>query len=473
MATPLASAGNVGSASASSSGSSRRLSRCSSSADSGCASAQAAYASSHSAPHAEPRSRSSRVCSSTPGGISKVCSGSKPRTFLVAATSSAPERAAVGRLGALRVGRGPRDDRVEDDERGLVGHAAGLADGVVEGRDVLDVVGAAVGPVDGLDVPAVGLVAGGDVLGEGDVGVALDRDPVAVVDDGEVAELLGAGDRARLGADALLEVAVGGQDVDLVVEEALAGRGVGVEHAVDASCRQRHADGVADALAQRAGRDLDAGGVAELGVAGGLGAPGAQRLEVVELEAEAAEVELGVEGDASVAARQHEAVAGDPLGVGRVVAHDLLEEQVRHRREAHGGAGVAVADLLDRVHRQDPGGVDRALVDVVPLEGGGQGGLLGQRGSSRWSAARARAGARAGVQDHRCVRWPRLRAYRRGRVDSTPPDGPSGCRFMCSSSTSVPRSRDRIRPVPPPPATEVPTVSHAGPHAAIRAAVDR
>src|SRR6478736_4222847 len=68
------------------------------------------------------------------------------------------------------------------------------------------------------------------------------------------------------------------------------------------------------------------------------------------------------------------------------LCHHLLEQQVRRRREAHGRAGVAVAHLLDRVHRQDPGGVDGPAVDVVPLEGGGQGGLLGQRSSSRWSA---------------------------------------------------------------------------------------
>ena len=58
-------------------------------------------------------------------------------------------------------------------------------------------VGAAVGPVDVLDVPAVGLVARGDVLGERDVGVVLDRDLVVVVDQGQVAELLGAGDARR------------------------------------------------------------------------------------------------------------------------------------------------------------------------------------------------------------------------------------------------------------------------------------
>jgi len=90
----------------------------------------------------------------------------------------------------------------------------------------------------------------------------------------------------------------------------------------------RHAHGGGEALAERAGRDLDAVGVAVLGVAGRLRAPGAQRLEVVELEAVAAEVELDVLGQRAVPDREDEAVAADPLAVAGVTTHDLLEEEV-------------------------------------------------------------------------------------------------------------------------------------------------
>jgi hypothetical protein len=59
-------------------------------------------------------------------------------------------------------------------------------------------------------------------------------------------------------------------------------------------------------LPQRAGGGLDAGGVAELGVARRLAAPGAQRLDVLQLEAPAAEEELEVQGEAGVAAGEDE-----------------------------------------------------------------------------------------------------------------------------------------------------------------------
>ncbi|CAM5581502.1 hypothetical protein SCYAM73S_04252 [Streptomyces cyaneofuscatus] len=275
------------------------------------------------------------------------------------------EGGTMGLAGVLLGGRGPADDRPQQDQ----GRAAGLAlrglDGGEQGVDVLHVVAGA-GEVDRLDVPAVRGVAGGHVLAEGDVGVVLDGDVVGVVEDDEVAELLASGQRTGLGRDAFHQVAVGGDDVHVVVEGAGAGRRVGVEEAALAAGGHGHADGGGEPLAERPGGDLDAPGVAVLGVAGGAGAPGSQRLQVVQLHAVTAQVQLDVEGEAGVAAGEHEAVAAEPLVVGRVVAHDLLEEQVREGRQAHRGAGVAVARLLHGVGGEQPDGVDGADVERAP-----------------------------------------------------------------------------------------------------------
>src|SRR5690625_5409884 len=80
-----------------------------------------------------------------------------------------PQFGAVSRPGALFIGRGPADDGPQGDEGGLVGDALGLLDRLVQGVDVLEILIAA-GPVDALGVPAVGLVAGHDILGECHVG---------------------------------------------------------------------------------------------------------------------------------------------------------------------------------------------------------------------------------------------------------------------------------------------------------------
>ena len=145
-----------------------------------------------------PRSTRPRVWAMTSSATSKVCSGSKPSSSLVAATSSSPSAEPCGLARALGLGGRPRDDRLQLMKLGRSVTAPAAVERGVQGGDVLDVVGVAVGPVDGLHVPAVRLVARGDVLAEGDVGVVLDRDPVAVVDQREVAQPLGAGQRGRL-----------------------------------------------------------------------------------------------------------------------------------------------------------------------------------------------------------------------------------------------------------------------------------
>ena len=101
----------------------------------------------------------------------------------------------------------------------------------------------------------------------------------------------------------------------MMVERALAGGGVRVEQAAFVARRHRHPDRRGQALAERTGGDLNALGVPEFRVARRLGSPGPQRLDVSQFEAEAAEVELQVQGQAAVPGRQHEPIAAQPVGV--------------------------------------------------------------------------------------------------------------------------------------------------------------
>src|SRR5699024_6126830 len=105
-------------------------------------------------------------------------------------------------------------------EGGPVGLPLSGGDRFGDCLNVLLVGGATIRPVHELGVPSVCGVAACHVLGEGDVGVIFDGDAVVIPDDDEVAQLLGAGQRGRLGGDAFLQVAVGGDDIDVVVKRA-------------------------------------------------------------------------------------------------------------------------------------------------------------------------------------------------------------------------------------------------------------
>ena len=164
--------------------------------------------------------------------------------------------------------------------------------------------------------------------------------------------------RRRLVAHALRQTAIAGDHEGVVVRER------GTEAGAQVLLRQRHADGVRDALAQGTRGDLDAGGVSVLGVAGSRGSPLPEGAEVVELETEPGQVQRRVEQHRRVAGGKDEAVAVGPRGIGGVVGHDPREQDVGQGREGHRGPLMARLGLLHCVHGQGADHVDTALFEV-------------------------------------------------------------------------------------------------------------
>ena len=216
-------------------------------------------------------------------------------------------------------------------------------------------------------VPAIGREAAIDLLGEGEVGRAVDRDPVGVVEHLEAAQPQVPGERRRFAGDALHEIAVRGQHPGAVVEERCAARR---EAGRELLAGDRHADRRGETLAERAGRRLDARSVAELRMAGSLRVELAEALELGYGQVVARHVQQGVEQRRGVAARQDEAVAVRPERIGGIVAEVPGPQQVGHRRLAERRAGVAGFRLLDHVDGEKTQGIDRELVDVAVARSG-------------------------------------------------------------------------------------------------------
>ena len=276
--------------------------------------------------------------------------GIEPHHLLRRPDLGLAERRSVRLRGVDRVRRRVRDVRPEDDQRGAVFLGLGCRERAEERVEIL-------GVVDVLDVPAVGLEALALVLGREREGRrAVDRDVVVVVDVDEPTEAEVAGDRGGLLGDALHHVAVGADRVDPRVDDLVMRPVVAVG---EEALRDRHPDAVREALAERPGRRLDAGGVAPLGVAGRPRAPLPELLQVVEREVVAREMERRVLEDARVTGGEDEAVAARPVRIGRVVAHHVAVEEVGDGRERHRRAGVPGVRLLHRIHRERANRVDR------------------------------------------------------------------------------------------------------------------
>ena len=165
------------------------------------------------------------------------------------------------------------------------------------------------------------------------------------------------GERDRFLADAFHQVAVGGEHVGLVIDDA------GAEFRRQMALGDRHADRVGEALAERAGGGLDAGRMAVFRMTGGDRAELAEALDLLDRHRRiAGEIEQRVEQHRAVAGREHEAVAVGPGRIGGIEFQELREQHGRDVGGAHRQAGMAGFRLLDRVHRQRADGVGHGVM---------------------------------------------------------------------------------------------------------------
>ena len=215
--------------------------------------------------------------------------------------------------------------------------------------DILGVVAVAMqhGPAGGAEpLPLVGDVGHADLAVDGNVVVVPQHD--------QLRQPLHPGKADRLMADAFHQAAVTGDDPGVVIDHLLA------KARAQAFLGDGEADGIGDALTQRAGRRLDPLGVAIFRVAGGLGAPLAEIADLFQRHVlVAGEVKQRVKQHRPVTGGQDEAVAVGPVRRGGVEFQVLGEEDGRDIGHPHRHAGVAGIGGLDGVHgkRADRGGL--------------------------------------------------------------------------------------------------------------------
>ena len=167
-----------------------------------------------------------------------------------------------------------------------------------------------------------------------------------------MAELVVARHGDRFLADALHQAAIAHEDVGPMLAQIVA------EFGVQDALGEREAHRVRDALAERAGRRLDAVGVLVFGVAGGLAVDLAKPLQLIQRHIlDAGQVQQAVEQHRAVAVRQQEAVAVEPVRIGRIELHEILEENGRDVGHAHRRAGMAALGLLHGIHGKKPDAV--------------------------------------------------------------------------------------------------------------------
>ncbi len=256
------------------------------------------------------------------------------------------ERGTVALFLALLVRRTKTDDGFAADQRRPVALARRL-------ERYLDFVG-----VMAVDVanhlPAVGLEAARGVIGKPAMDFAVDGDAVVIVESDQLVQRQGARERAHFMADAFHQAAITHEYIGVVVDDLVP---VAVELRRHDFLGQGEAHGIRQPLPQRPGGGLDACGVAELRVTGGLAVQLAEVLEVVDGQVIAGQMQQRVDQHRAVAVGQHEAVAVGPERVGRAVLQMITPEHLGDVRHAHGGTRVAAVGFLHSIHAEGADGI--------------------------------------------------------------------------------------------------------------------
>jgi hypothetical protein len=172
---------------------------------------------------------------------------------------------------------GPEADVAVDDDKHW--SVAGVSASFHRRSKTLCVVGIA----DMFDIPAVGEKARGDVFAEGEVGVAFDGYPVAVVNPAQIAEHLVPRKRCGLARHALHHVAVATHCINDVIEDTEVGP---VETLRQPARRECHADAIATALTEGTGRCFDSRRQTVFRMTGTIAADLTKPLDILERDRE-------------------------------------------------------------------------------------------------------------------------------------------------------------------------------------------
>jgi len=199
------------------------------------------------------------------------------------------------------------------------------------------------------DVPAIRRKAPRRVVGEPAFGLAVDRDPVVVVERDEPRESQRSGERRGFVRDALHQAAVAHEHVRAVIDDGLTRT---IERLRQQPLGKRHPDRVGESLPEWAGRGLDAGCDAGLRMSRRFGMELAEALELLHRQIVAGEMQQRVLQHRAMSVRQHEAIAIDPMRIARVVTQVARPERHGDLGHPHRHARVSGLRGFDCVHRE-------------------------------------------------------------------------------------------------------------------------
>ena len=164
--------------------------------------------------------------------------------------------------------------------------------------------------------------------------------------------------RQRTGfvGDPLHQTAIAHKHPGIVIDNVVAGT---VKLRRQRALGNRHADGVGQPLAKRAGGCLDAGSIAVFRVAGRFRMELAKVFQFGQRQIVAGQMQQAIQQHRRMTVREHKAVTIIPVRILRIVFKEIIPQDFGDIRHPHRGAGVAGVGFLYGVHAQGANGVGK------------------------------------------------------------------------------------------------------------------
>src|SRR5690606_26433948 len=175
------------------------------------------------------------------------------------------------------------------------------------------------------------------VVGNTEIGLALDSYIVVIKQTDQLSEAEMPGDGCCLVGNALHKIPVAAKTIRIVIDYLVLIR---VEKSGEMLFGHRHSHRVAKALTEGPGRGLYPGGMPVFRMAGGFTSPLSEIFDFFEGKIIARQVKNAVLQHGSVPAGEYKPVPIDPIRIAWIVVHYILVQHVRCRGQRHRRTGV-------------------------------------------------------------------------------------------------------------------------------------
>ena len=213
-------------------------------------------------------------------------------------------------------------------------------------------------PVNGQNLPAIGFETACGVVGNGQIGAAIDRNAIIVEQHNHSAKLHMACHGGGFMADAFHQTAIASNHIGVMVDK-VAAIGAG-----KVTLCHGYANRIGKSLTKRAGGGLDPGRMAIFRMAGGDCAKLAEIADLLHRHVGIArQMQQRIDQHRSVSGRQDETVPVRPVGRGRIKFQVISKQGRRRVSHAHRHARVTRFCCFNSVHCQ---GADR-ICHLLPV----------------------------------------------------------------------------------------------------------